>query len=961
MTSTLGPARMLAQAAADASSLDEALAAGTRLLRDALGLEALHAILVCPGRTLNAFSGNGALQANSIFSSAHGTMNLELEMCGAPQCDPEPLALVLLLALQERVSSENLDVDALTGVLNRRGFERGLRDCWDAACQTGDPLAVAILDVDFFKLYNDRYGHTAGDTVLRRVARAASAALQRGEDRFARYGGEEFVVLLGGTNQADAVKAAERMRAAVSALGIPHASGKGGRVTVSVGVAVAKSGDVSEPMQIVERADSQLYRSKADGRDRVSAEGYGGEQGATEALPQPYSVLVGREAEVQRVRDALEVHGVVTITGTAGVGKTRLALAVAAEKSRVFSSVAFIDVWAGIDAADVLARIDDLEDSARALVVLNGCEQAADVSRAVMQATKGKNVSVLATSRVPLGVPDEQVVRMLPLDESASRALLEDRARMNGVLVQCDEKLTGNLLRRLGGIPLAIELAASRLRSASVAELLRETAFENKIEDTGRATLQSLLQAAIASLTEEEAAALAAAAVFAANFSSADASAVVPLDGIDARATDALLRTLHERSLIDAASHDGVTRWSTIAPVREAVSDHSRTRGLRVRAVAAHLRWCAERFNAMESRQGRVENRTFVLAIAAVEKEVDVALERALRDPALLDEGAQLCISASRFWFAGGRFAENQRWGEAYLDALTDDNLRLRLTVALARSAYAQGHTDRMETYARQAYELSAGDDRVRAQVLNYLGIASKTRGEIDVAEAAFRRSGELNASIGNVRGEAIAIAALGSIAMDVHVDFHAAIPEFRKAVAMFREIDDDLNALLIISNLVEALACAGYLGDALLLSERALREVRWFDNAATLLVVLCACVTANELGGDASGVREAVVEALSLPPRLDESSYNKLFDVAARYFIMTGQYGLAAMLMFASERAQVEQSEAISPVDRYHRTRQLNRLREHLSDLELHECAERARTQAGSAILQIARRALLP
>lgn len=157
--------------------------------------------------------------------------------------------------------------DPLTGALNRRGLAECHAAATDRHGHLHSRLALVMLDVDFFKAYNDRYGHPAGDQVLRRIVAIASAALRGEPDRIARLGGEEFLVVLPDADATTAQRIAERIRAEVHALGIPHADGIDARVTVSLGMAVGEPGDPVDP--VVNLADEALYRAKARGRDRV--------------------------------------------------------------------------------------------------------------------------------------------------------------------------------------------------------------------------------------------------------------------------------------------------------------------------------------------------------------------------------------------------------------------------------------------------------------------------------------------------------------------------------------------------------------------------------------------------------------------------------------------------------------------------------------------------------------------
>ena len=164
------------------------------------------------------------------------------------------------------------DHDSLTGIANRRRFEEALELEFARAARSSAPLSLLMLDVDYFKRYNDTYGHVAGDACLRLVAQTLKDKLVRPADLAARYGGEEFVALLPDTDPAGARMVAERIRQAVMALAIPHAGNGAGIVTISAGVYTgsAESGmAVDSATALVERADALLYQAKQSGRNQV--------------------------------------------------------------------------------------------------------------------------------------------------------------------------------------------------------------------------------------------------------------------------------------------------------------------------------------------------------------------------------------------------------------------------------------------------------------------------------------------------------------------------------------------------------------------------------------------------------------------------------------------------------------------------------------------------------------------
>lgn len=160
--------------------------------------------------------------------------------------------------------------DALTGIANRKHFDIQLKEYTDDCARNGEPLSLLMMDVDFFKKFNDEYGHQIGDMVLRLVARTIAECV-RGRDFVARYGGEEFVVLLPRTGLEGAFAVAENIRNTVASKRLARKStGESlGMVTLSFGVAQFKPGETLE--DFVTRADTGLYKAKKRGRNRVES------------------------------------------------------------------------------------------------------------------------------------------------------------------------------------------------------------------------------------------------------------------------------------------------------------------------------------------------------------------------------------------------------------------------------------------------------------------------------------------------------------------------------------------------------------------------------------------------------------------------------------------------------------------------------------------------------------------
>ncbi len=160
--------------------------------------------------------------------------------------------------------------DSLMGIGNRRAMELDVQKCQNIAARYGRSYGVVLLDVDFFKSYNDHYGHLVADGVLKRIAQTLSDFI-RGTDTLYRYGGEEILLLLPETRLAGAMNAGERARLCVESLGIEHKGSPLGIVTLSAGVAAqspATAPAESDWRTVVNKADKALYRAKAQGRNR---------------------------------------------------------------------------------------------------------------------------------------------------------------------------------------------------------------------------------------------------------------------------------------------------------------------------------------------------------------------------------------------------------------------------------------------------------------------------------------------------------------------------------------------------------------------------------------------------------------------------------------------------------------------------------------------------------------------
>ncbi|MBL3519949.1 GGDEF domain-containing protein [Arcobacter lanthieri] len=176
----------------------------------------------------------------------------------------------------DRILKEKLEafayIDGLTEIPNRRHFDQVFEKEWEYCLRNNKTLCTILIDIDFFKKYNDFYGHQVGDECLKKVAQTLKNSLNRSHDFVARYGGEEFVVILPDTNFEGAIKIAEILRNSIKELNIPHKnSDVSNFVTISLGLSFVIPNNDITPEILLRRADEALYQSKNTGRDKVSS------------------------------------------------------------------------------------------------------------------------------------------------------------------------------------------------------------------------------------------------------------------------------------------------------------------------------------------------------------------------------------------------------------------------------------------------------------------------------------------------------------------------------------------------------------------------------------------------------------------------------------------------------------------------------------------------------------------
>ena len=659
-----------------------------------------------------------------------------------------------------------VSTDGLTGVGSRRHFDVVLEKERRRCEREQAPLSIVMIDVDHFKTFNDAYGHVAGDTCLRQVARAAANCIGRPGDVFARYGGEEFGVILPWTDLAGAIKVAERMRQAVYALALPHEGSSLQRVTVSIGVSTCVPDRDCTSELMVDDADSWLYRAKESGRNRVVALNY---DSATESadrranvphnVPEPRTTFVGRVEDVTRVQEMLASDRLVSVVGPGGAGKTRTVI----EASRTMleqypDGVWFVDLAAVTDPGSITVAIaatsragavnrDDAAQLAtrlalrRMLLVLDNCEHVveacATIVDRILDAAPG--VSVLVTSREPLGVTGERVYRLPMLAPDDAVELFLERARASGVRFAGENRANvERIVQRLDGMPLAIELAAARLTVMSPADLLRRLDDclqllrpASRAMPTRQQTLRALIDWSYRLLDAGEQRLFRRLAMFPASWS-LDAVGPVCEGGVEQ------LEALVAKSLVERIDAGGdsrfrllnVTREYALALLEESPEEEDRLGGF------------ARYFTDLAAQRARMLSEMPMrdwLALQTPEKEnYHVALRRCFApngDPAM---GARL-LESLRAWFHSRGSVDFVELLPLFESVLAQDELPapvIAATLLAAADLYGNRNLRRCLECAQRALDLfrDLGDELGYASTLERLGTVQRyVRGGVDV------------------------------------------------------------------------------------------------------------------------------------------------------------------------------------------------------------------------------------
>jgi predicted ATPase/DNA-binding SARP family transcriptional activator len=560
-------------------------------------------------------------------------------------------------------------------------------------------------------------------------------------------------------------------------------------------------------------------------------------------LPASLTSFVGREPELGAVAELLRVHRLVTITGTGGAGKTRLALEASRAQVGAWTGGAwFVDLTSIVDprttpgaVADVLGvreradvaategLVEHLRDK-EALILLDNCEHVADAcAKLVHDVLRAcPSVRVVATSRIPLGVPGEAELAIEPLptpDDGtpvaeiatfASVRLFLDRGRARRrdlATTPAEMRTVGRLCREVDGLPLAIELAAARAKALSVDDMasrlddrLRFLRSGSPLDPPRHQTLRATIDWSHDLLGADERELLAALSVFAGGFSLGSVAAICT-DGSTDRAEVGVMR-LVESSLVATATHRGTTRYRLLETIREYAAERlaSGTLGEDLRRAHAEHFLAVAREAPTEAGPGKLD----ALAVLDVERE-NMAAAMRWTLAAKSELAVPLAAALWRHWLIRGRRRQGLAWLEEAL-RLPGGVRSSPRAVALAGAALLArlvGDVAAAETHAREGLALgrTVGPPRAVAVSLNVLTTLAARTGDVDRARAHCAASVAIARAAGDERLEALALVILSEGVL--HAGRYAEACEVgERALTLARSAGDDEVIALALARL---------------------------------------------------------------------------------------------------------------------------------------------------------------
>lgn len=567
-------------------------------------------------------------------------------------------------------------------------------------------------------------------------------------------------------------------------------------------------------------------------------------------LPVPLTSFIGREQAISGVARVLAGTRLLTLTGSGGSGKSRLALEVARRVLEEFRDGAWLVELASLTDARLVPAavagvlgvperpgrglIETLSGALREkslLIILDNCEHlllaCASLCGILLRACP--DLRILATSREPLGVPGETVWRVSPLSLpdradlpshdriarfEAVRLFIERAAAVRaGFQITADNaRAIALICRRLDGIPLAIELAAARMRAASPAQIAARLDDRFRLL-TGRGpttlprqrTLRAAMDWSHDLLTDREQLLFARLSVFAGGWMLDAAEAVCGTDGIEAPEMLDLLTSLVDKSLVQMELEGREARYGLLETVREYGRERLHDLGAEEGIRQRHRDWYLALAEHARARLDGPEQKTWLDRLEREHDNLRAALEWSRSGSDRLDGGLRLTVALRRFWENRGYYTEGRAWLESMLEGAgpVRSVLRARALTSAGILAYRQGDYERTDALCTEASRIAEehSDAAVGGEALHFLAHVMEARGDAARAIDMMQRSVALHEKAGHRVGAANALDCLGVLVRG-NGEYERAATMAQTAMTVYREIGDGRAASHNLHNL---------------------------------------------------------------------------------------------------------------------------------------------------------------
>jgi predicted ATPase/class 3 adenylate cyclase len=702
-------------------------------------------------------------------------------------------------------------------------------------------------------------------------------------------------------------------------------------------------------------------------------------------LPIQPTSFRGREHDLEEVKSLLNQHKLLTLFGSGGIGKTRLALQVGAEvldqnpdgvwfadfapitDPELVSSVIAKEIgMAQVEGRRIDESIPQWLRRKKLLLILDNCEHVLEPVAAITNAVirSCPEVRLLATSRQALGVSGEEVLRLPSLDvphkiadltsaavaEFGAVALFVDRARSvdkSFVLTDDNAPIVAEICRRLDGIPLALELAAARVKILSIPTLAQRLNERFKILTGGsrtalprQKTLGALIDWSYDLLTPQEQMLFSRLGIFAGGLSLDAATAVCSGEGLDAIDILDLLSSLTDKSLVVADTSGERERCHLLESTRAYALEKLTAAGAYERLAHRHAEYFRDQAQEADERLGTGSTAAW---LASVERELDnyrAVLERALKDGHDMARGAAVAGALQGLWYHGGLAVEGRYW-IGLAQAGLDETAHSRVAARLWRALDILSSGKRMHDCAQRALSLSrsGGDAKGQAFALASLAHSHFQMGQLEEASDVNARALAAMRTLGHKPGVAECLnirAAVQRRCGDV-----AARELYAQALAAYKALGNEAGAAQVLGNLAELEFGDGQVERALRLAGEALEIQSRGKNASNLAIRYNNIAAYRIALGDVDGARESAREALLRARQLQDALY---VAIALQHFAMLlalrGEMHDAARLVGYVNAQYKELGSEREPTEKWGYEKLMAALREQLSEAEMEKRA---------------------